>query len=308
MAPAARPTRLPRNVEGALWMLASSVSFVAMTTLIKYLGSDYPAQLQNFYRQLASFLVVAPFILRAPVRTLRTSRMPTLLFRAATGAVGMILMFYSYQRLPMADANALSFTRPLWVTLLAAVVLRETLGPHRIAAVLAGFIGVIIILRPGGHHIAYGWPQAAALISSFLLALSITGMKSLTRDHSAFTVLAWSAILGLLLSLPLALPVWRWPSPGDLMLLFLMGAMGVINQAVFIKGMSVGDAAAMAPLDYIRLVMSVGVGFFMFAEVPDLITMAGALVIVVSTLYITFREVSLGRKRRAAERATADGA
>lgn len=303
--PAARHTRLPRNVEGALWMLASSVTFVAMTTLIKYLGQDYPAQVQNFYRQLASFLVVAPFILRAPVRTLRTNRLRTLLFRAVTGAAGMILMFYSYQRLPMADANALSFTRPLWVTLLAALVLRETLGPHRIGAVLAGFAGVIIILRPGGHHMDYGWPQAAALISSFLLALSITGMKSLTRDLSAFSVLAWSAILGLLISLPLALPVWRWPSPEDLLLLFLMGAMGVINQSVFIKGMSVGDAAAMAPLDYVRLVLSVGAGFFLFAEVPDLATLAGALVIVASTLYITVREVRLGRKKRAEARAAA---
>lgn len=294
--------RLPHNVEGALWMLMSSVSFVAMTTLIKYLGSDYPAQVQNFYRQLASLLVVAPFVLRAPVRTLRTNRIGVLLFRSAAAAVGMILMFYSYQRLPMADANALSFTRPLWVTLLAALVLRETLGVHRIGAVLAGFVGVIIILRPGGDHLAYGWPQAAALISSFMLALSITGMKSLTRDHSPFTVLAWSAILGVLFSLPLALPVWRWPSPGDLVLLFLMGAMGVINQTIFIKGMSVGDAAAMAPLDYIRLVLSVGVGFFLFAELPDMATLAGALVIVVSTLYITFREVNQARQARAAKR------
>jgi drug/metabolite transporter (DMT)-like permease len=295
--------RLPPNVEGALWMLLSSVTFVAMTTLIKYLGEDYPPALQNFYRQFASVLVILPFLMRDPVRTLRTNRPGALLTRAVTGTLGMILMFYSYQRLPMADANALSFTRPLWVTLLAALILRETLGPHRIAAVAVGFAGVLIILRPGGEHMAYGLPQAAALGSSLLLAFSITGMKSLTRDHSAFSVLAWSALLGLLMSVPFAIAVWRWPSPGDLVLLFMMGAMGVINQTVFIRGMSVGDAAAMAPLDYTRLLLSIASGFLLFSEVPDLMTLAGALVIVVSTLYMTVREVRMARRERAEARA-----
>lgn len=282
-------------------MLLSSVTFVSMTTLIKYLGSDYPAPLQNFYRQLAALAFVSPYMLRYP-RTMRTSRIGALLFRAATSAVGMILMFYSYQALPLADANALSFTRPLWVTLLAAVVLRETLGLHRIAAVLVGFVGVIIMLRPGGHHLAYGWPQAAALLSSFFLALAITGMKSLTRELPAFAVMAWSALLGVFISLPAALPVWRWPGSADLALLTLMGALGAVNQIVFIKGMAVGDAAAMAPLDYSRLILSVAVGFLLFSETPDLVTLGGAAVIVASTLYITVREVSLARKARAAAR------
>lgn len=299
------PGRLPHNLEGALWMLASAVTFVAMTTLVKYLGRDYSPQLQNVYRQGASLLGVLPFIIRSP-SLLATRRFGVILFRALCSTVGVTLMFYSYQKLPMADANALSFTRPLWVTLLAALVLREVLGPHRIAAVAAGFIGVLVLLRPGLHGMTMGAPQMAALGSAFLLALSITGMKSLSRDLSPLALLSWSAILGVVLSVPLAVPGWRWPAPTDLALLMLMGVLALFNQMFFIRGMSVGDAAAMAPLDYVRLVLSVAFGFLLFRELPDVAVLAGAAVIVASTLYITLREVRLARQARAAARAAPD--
>ncbi len=292
-----RLTRLPTNTQGAVWMLLSAWLFVAMTTLVKYLGSDYSASLQTAYRQGASLLVLTPFILRAPVRILKSGRPGLLLFRAGCTTLGMILQFYSYHALPMADANALSFTRPLWVVPLAALVLGETVGLHRIAAVLCGFVGVLIMLRPGGAQM-FGLPQAAALGSSLLFALSITGMKSMTRDHSPITLLAWASILGLLFSLPLALFDWRWPSLGDLGLLALMGGLGIANQACFVRAMSLGDAAAMAPLDYTRLLLSVAVGLFLFQEIPGPTTLIGAGVVAASTLYITLHEQRRARRAR----------
>jgi drug/metabolite transporter (DMT)-like permease len=283
-------------------MLAASVVFVAMTSLVKYLGDDYAPQVQNLYRQSAALLAVLPFVIRDPAGVLPVRRMGVILMRAFCGTVGVMLTFYSYQKMPMAEANALSFTRPLWVTLLAALVLKETLGFHRIAGLLIGFGGVLLLLRPGVHsHIGLG--QAAALGATLLLALSITGMKSMTRDFRPISVLAWSSVLGVLISIPASIPVWRWPSPGDFALLALMGVLGSINQFFYIRGMAVGDAAAMAPLDYSRLVLSVGAGFLLFSEVPDLLALAGAGVIVAATLFITFRELHLARQARREARA-----
>jgi drug/metabolite transporter (DMT)-like permease len=238
-------------------------------------------------------------MLRSPGQVLFVPRstMPALFLRSLLATIGMILLLYSYEAMPMAEANALSFTRPLWVVLLAVLFLRETIGPSRIAAVLMGFVGVVVIMRPWGADAAIGWPHVAALFSALCLAGTITGVKSLTKNLSASSILVWSSIMGELLSLPFALADWRWPSPGDLIPLFLIGLLSAANQLLFIKGMAVGEAAVLAPVDYARLVLSVVAGLLVFGEWPDAFTWIGAGVIVVSTLYITIREIQSKRAR-----------
>jgi drug/metabolite transporter (DMT)-like permease len=297
--PAERPSLAP-NVRGALWMLASALGFTVMTTLIKFLGDDYPAALQTFYRQAAGLLVLAPMILRDWRGAFHTTRPGILFFRSAVGTVSMILSFYAFQVLPLAEANALSFTRTLWLVPLAFFVLKEPLGPMRLAAALVGFAGVLVMLQPGAPGHGFGWGQMAALASAFGFAMTITGMKVMTRDHSPFTLLVWSAVLGLVFSVPPALFVWRWPAPQDLILLAAMGVFGTITQGCYIKGMQIGDAAAMAPIDYTRLVFSAAVGFLLFAEIPTWATIAGAALVVASTLFITLREQQLAKRARAA--------
>ena len=297
-----RPIALTPNLRGALWMLASAVGFTVMTTLIKYLGPGYPAALQTFYRQLAGVIVLLPLVARDWRGTFRTTRPGILIFRSSAGVLAMILAFYAYQALPLADANALSFTRTLWLVPLAAIVLREPLGPLRIGAALAGFVGVLVMLQPGagGSGGWLGWPQAAALASALLFALTITGMKVMTRDHSPFTLLVYAAVLGLVFSLPPALFVWRWPSLPDLGLLAAMGVIGTVTQGCYIKGMQAGEAAVMAPIDYTRLVFAVIAGFVLFHEVPRAATLIGAAIVVASTLFITLREHQLSRRAIAA--------
>lgn len=277
-------------------MLASALGFTGMAVLIKFLGADYPAALQTFYRQAAGLVVLAPMIIRNP-GVFKTTRPGILIFRASAGTIGVILSFYAFQKMPLADANALSFTRTLWLVPLAAFVVKEHVGLPRIIAALVGFGGVLIMVRPGvGGQFALGWPAMAMLASSALFALTVTGMKVLTRDHGPSTLLVWSAALGLVFALPPALFVWAWPSLGDLGLLALMGVLGTITQGCYIKGMSIGDAAAMAPIDYIRLVFTASAGFLFFHEVPTIWTIAGASVVVASTLYITWREQRLARQ------------
>jgi drug/metabolite transporter (DMT)-like permease len=294
--------RLPGNSRGALWMLASAITFTVMTMLIKYLGDAYPAALQTFYRQLAGLIVLLPLILHNPRAAFRTTRPGLLLFRSFAGTIGMILAFYAYQKLPLADANALSFTRTLWLVPLAAFVLKEKIGPRRMSATVIGFLGALLMLQPStqGH---LGWqPTAAALSSALLFAFTVTGMKVMTRDHTTMTLMAWSAALGFVLAIPPALFVWRWPDSADLALLGAMGVLGTITQACYIKGMSAGDAAVMAPLDYTRLLFAVMLGYALFGDIPNTMTMIGASVVMASTIYITLREAQLGKPKPPPER------
>lgn len=289
-------TRLSANVRGALWMLGSAVTFTLMTSLIKYLGDDYSPALQTFYRQAAGLSVLLPLIVRDPVAAFRTSRPGILLFRSLAGTIGMVLAFWAYQEMPLAEANALSFTRTLWIVPLAIFVLRERIGPWRLGATLVGFLGVLVMLQPSIAN-AVGWPAAAALTSALLFATTITGMKMMTRDHSVTVLMVWSAVLGFVLAIPLAVAEWRWPEPVDLALLAAMGVLGLVTQVCYIKGMALGDAAAMAPIDYTRLVFAILFGLVLFHEVPNLVTMLGALIVIGSTLVITLRELHFRQKQ-----------
>ena len=306
-AGAAKPGLSP-NLRGALWMLLSAVTFSAMTTLIKFLGNDYPAALQTFYRQAAGMVVLLPVILRHRGAAFATSRPSILIFRSFAGTVGMILSFYAFQKMPLADANALSFTRTLWLVPLAAFVVREQVGALRIGAAVVGFVGVLVMIRPGaGGHFAVGLPALAMLASAFLFAFTVTGMKVLTRDHSPMVILVWSAVLGLILSIPGAILTWRVPNPRDLGLLCLMGVIATANQACYIKGMQAGDAAAMAPIDYTRLIFTAAAGYFLFHEVPSRWTLLGAGIVVAATLFITLREQQLARSAKLTAVAEVDG-
>jgi len=287
--------RLSANVRGALWMLASAVSFTLMTSLIKFLGEDYSPAVQTFYRQAAGLIVLAPVILRDPAGSFRTTRPGILLFRSLAGTLGMILAFWAYQEMPLAEANALSFTRTLWIVPLAIFVLGERIGPWRIGATLIGFAGVLLMLQPSIAN-AVGLPAAAALASAALFAMTVTGMKMMTRDHSVRVLMVWSAVLGFVLAAPLAVIEWRWPQPLDLALLAAMGVLGLVNQTCYIKGMALGDAAAMAPIDYTRLVFAILFGLLFFGEVPNWITMLGASIVIGSTLLITLRELHFKQK------------
>lgn len=289
-----RPPLAPRlspNVVGALWIFASSITFTLMTTLVKLLGHDYSAEIQTLFRQAAAFAIVLPVILHRRSAAFATRRPVILIFRAAGAVAALNLAFYGFQKMPLAEANALSYTRALWLVPLAALIVREKVGPLRIAAVTIGFIGVLVMVSAGWTtNAAITRPAAAMLLSSLLSALSVTGTKIATKDHSATVLLVWSATLGLVFAAPAALLRWQWPAPWDLTLLCLMGAMGVASQACYIKGIQAGDTAAMAPMEYIRLIFAAAMGYWLFGETPTALIFIGASIIIVATLSIAWRE------------------
>ena len=182
----------------------------------------------------------------------------------------MILSFYAYQKMPLADANALSFTRTLWLVPLAAFVLKENVGPRRIAATVVGFLGALLMLQPAAQG-DMGSARARRARSALLFALTVTGMKFMTRDHTTMTLMAWSAVLGFVLAIPPALFVWRWPALVDLAAARRDGRARHDHAGLLHQGNGGRRCAVMAPIDYTRLVFAIILGYLLFGEfrTPD---------------------------------------
>ena len=284
----------PRNVVGGLWVLASAGCFVVSMSLVKFLGNDLPAPMQAFVRQAFGLVILLPWILHNPLGAFRTTRPGLFLSRGLATSASMVISYYSYQELPLAEANALSFTRTLWVVPLAMVMLGEWVPRARLLATVVGFGGVLLILNPGAHQAIPFRPAAAGLVSAMLLAFSLTGIKVLARTHGQLPLMAWAAVLGTLFTLPTAVLSWRMPDAHDCVLLGVMSLAGISSQYCYTRGLAVAEATVIAPIDYSRIAFSVAIGFVVFREVPPLATWAGVAVIVGTTLFITWHA---GRSR-----------
>lgn len=279
---------LSGNLRGALWLLVSAGFFTVMTLLIKFLRG-YPPQMQALYSQVAGLFLMVPLVVRSGGRVLALNGVWLQIGRSLSAALGVTLSYYAVQKLPLADANAISFTRGLWIGPLAAIVLRDRISPGTWLALALGFGGVLLIARPADiSHM--GWAHLAAIASAFLLALSVTGIKLLTRNNSVTTIMVWSSIFGVLLLLPFAAGSWRWPDLGDFALLALLGGISVATTASYIHGMALGEAAKLASVDYVRLPLAILAGFLAFGEVPGLWTILGAGVIVATAIWAAVSE------------------
>ncbi|HEX6979777.1 MAG TPA: DMT family transporter [Alphaproteobacteria bacterium] len=289
----ARLRALPSNVRGALWMLLAALSFSTMDACIKLLGQHMHALEIAFFRCVFGGLAVVPFVLRAGVGILRTGRWGGHLARGLTGYTAMALGFYAVTHLPLADATALSFTRPLFTIVLAVIFLHEIVRWRRWTATIVGFAGVVIMVRPGVATIDVA-TVAAATSALFVAAVGVQ-VKRLATTERPETIIFYFTLISSLLSLGPALYVWRTPTPLELGGLMLIGGLGSLGQYFTIRSYRLAEATAVDPVDYARLVFATFYGFVLFGNLPDRWTIAGALVIVASTLYITRREAKLRR-------------
>ncbi len=270
---------LPPDGQAVVWMLMTSVTFTGMLVLVKFLGATYSAPVQTFFRQLAGAIVLIPFIWRFGLTASFATAAPVALFvRSALAVAGLILAFYSFQKLPLAQANTLAFTRPFWVTLLAAVFLGERPSLVRIAAMFVGFGGVLLIARPDADGVEL-LPALAGLASTMMFAAVMILLKRLTGAHDTLSLLSWSAALGLVFSVGPAALDWTTPTGSDWLLLFGMGGLAVFNQFCFVRAVRIGSPTAIATLDNVRLPMAVLAGYLFFAEVPDPLAYVGMAVV-----------------------------
>ncbi|HLW26338.1 MAG TPA: DMT family transporter [Kiloniellales bacterium] len=278
-------------IAAALYMTAAAFGFSLMNVGIREAAQELSPLQVAFLRNFFAAITLMPWLAAGGFSALRTTRLKTYFWRSAVGLIAMMLWFTSLAYLPLADAVALNFTVPLFATVGAALFLSEIVGIRRWGATLVGFIGVLIILRPGFVELSLVMllPIAAALFQ----AMGALLVKSLSRTEGAGTVVAYMNLLLTPMSLVPALFVWQWPSWWVLGICAFVGFTGAIAHVAFTRAYALADASAVMPFDYMRLPFSAALAFLLYMEIPDFWTWVGAGVIAASAIYIGHREAKL---------------
>lgn len=285
---------LPPNAQGALWMIASGAVFSLLNATVKHLGQNLDPFVIAFFRCVFGLLIILPFALRAGPSALATGRPLTHLARGLVGVVGVFCGMYAIVHLPLADAISISFAKPLFAVLLAAAFLAERVGADRWIATAVGFLGVLIVVRPGSAE--FQLAHVVALIGAFAVADGIVLVKKLQGSERTATIMVYFGAVTSILSLGPALWVWATPSWIELGLLAAMAGAATLGQYCGLRAFQAADASAVVPYDYLRLVFAILLGLALFGEIPDRWTLIGSAVLIASTLYIAYREIALGRK------------
>jgi drug/metabolite transporter (DMT)-like permease len=296
----ARLARISAPVEGALFMTAAALGFSVMNVAIRAVADGgIPPEEIAFFRNFFALAFMLPWLMRHGRAALATEHLRLHLGRAILGLAAMLAWFYSIALLPLADAVALNFTVPLFATVGAALILGETVRRRRWTATAVGFVGVLVILRPGFAEVS-----AATLLPIFaalLMAGSILVVKTLARTDKPAAIVFYMNLLLTPLSLGPALIDWHWPSAMQFALLILVGGVAVLSHLALTRAYQRADASAIVPFDYARLPFVAAIAFVLFGEVPDLWTWVGAAIIAGAAIYIARREAQLARLHASAQ-------
>lgn len=278
---------LPPNARGSAFMVLSSLTFAVMATFIKLLGRDLPVVEILFFRQMFVLVLVSPAIVRGFPGVIKSNRWPVHLTRSLLAFVAMTAGFTAIVHLPLAEATAISFARTLFTTVLAIVFLHEVVGWRRWTATLTGFVGVVVVARPSPEH--FNEYALLALLAAFFVAALQIALRSLARTERPLTIMTYQNVtLSILLAGP-TVYFWVTPTLEQFGLLALIGGIMSIVQWSMIKAYGVGDASAIAPMEYGRLLFAAVAGFLVFSEIPTAYTWTGAALIIGSTLYTLHR-------------------
>jgi drug/metabolite transporter (DMT)-like permease len=281
--------RADRPFRGIALILTSTVFLGVSDVTAKYLSATLPSLEIAWVRFLVFALIMVPAMIPgSPLFALRTGRVGLHLLRGAALLGSSVLFISGLRYLPIAEASATGFVSPLFVTALSIFFLGEKVGLRRWIATAVGLVGVLIILRPGtgAFHPAAFFPIVSAL--AWALTLIMTRMMS-GREH-AVTTMTYSAITGVLLLSVMVPFVWVRPTGHDILFGLLIGLASTLGQWIVVIAFRYADASVLAPFQYTQLLWVSILGFLIFGEVPDLFTVAGAIVIVASGLYTAHRE------------------
>ena len=281
-------------LRAALLMTLSAVLFGAMAITIRYASAQlHPFQIA-FFRSLFGALFTLPFVYRGGMNLLRTPLLGFYVVRCAVGIASMCAGFWAMVHLPLAQAVSLYYATPLFVTIGAVLVLGEVVRVRRWTAVMIGFVGVMIIVRPGTSGFTF-----ASLIAIGAAALSggvTISIKYLARTEPADRIVLLTQLLWVPLSLPLALPVWQWPHADIWPWPILAGLLGTTAHMCWTRALQRADASLIAPISFIQLPVVSVLAYLCFGEKLDAGTALGSAVIFASNVYIAQREARLARR------------
>lgn len=289
------PSRaLPAAVRGGLWMMAAALAFTIMTTMIRRVAVDiHPFEIA-FVRAAVNLLLMLPYAMRVRRTLFRAQGQGIYALRGAIGLVFLMSYFSGAAMIPLANSQSLIFTSPLFASVLAVLLLGEVVHIRRIAALLTGFAGALIILRPG--LMEFGIGAALVLIGAMANAASNVIVKHKTRTDAPDTVVFYLALYVTPLILVPALFVWTWPNLEQLLWMVAIGVSATLNQMFLSRAFAAADVTVVLPFDFSRLLFAIVIGYLVFAELPDMWVWVGAVVIFGASVYLAHREALAARR------------
>jgi len=289
-------SQLSGNVRGSVWALLSAGVSIIQITLVKMAGETLHITEIILFRQIFILAVVVPVLAHNFPDGLKTQYPGLHLVRIGGALVAMLLGFGAVIYLPLADATTIGFSKSFFVTIFAIMFLGEKVGYRRWMAVSIGFVGVMIVMQPGGSGASYGLYGLMALGGAAGAAMVMVIIRKISQKDKTITILAYQSIgVGVVMIVP-ALWYWKTPTLYELGLLVGLGCVGVIAQTFNILAYRAGEASAIASLDYTRLVYALIIGLLLFGDWPDNTVFFGATIIICAALYTIHREARVGQK------------
>jgi drug/metabolite transporter (DMT)-like permease len=281
--------------RACLLMTVGTVMFAAMHTAIRYTTQRVPPVEAAFFRNLFGLVVILPLLVRHGLGLFHTERLGLHVLRALLNVFSMLAFFCGLALTPLARATALSFTAPLFTALLSALFLGEVFRWRRWTAIICGFLGALVILRPGFQVLDTG--ALLVIGSSVLWSMALVDIKVLGRTESSLTITAYVTVLMIPMTLLPALFVWETPPLEMWVWLLFIGVIGTLGQIIVTDAVKLADMTVLMPFDFLKLVWATLFGIVIFAEVPDVYTWIGAAIVFSSSLYIVWREAKLRRAK-----------
>lgn len=287
---------MPRtpHARAALLMLGSTAFFALMTIAIRLASESLHTFQVAFFRNAFGLLAALPLLLRHGPGLLVTTQWPRYLFRCAIGICSMFAGFWAIGHLPLAQAVALSYSTPIFVTIAAVLFLHEQVRARRWIEVGLGFVGVLIIVRPGSASFSAG--TLVALVAAVLSGVVSIQIKQLSQVDPADRIVFLTTLIWVPMSLLPALTVWEWPQGITWLWVIAAGAMGTAGHMLWTRALKLGDVSALTPISFTQLPIVALAGWLLFQEPVDRWTAVGALVIFSANAYIAHREAQLARR------------
>jgi len=289
-----------QKVRGILFMLASAVTFSAMSGIVRHLAGygDVHAFEIAFFRNFFGFLMFVPVLMRVGIGPMKTNKLGLLGIRSICNGISMCLFFLGLAYMPLVEVTALNFTIPLFVTVGAVLFLREKLGIARTLGLIVGFAGALIIVQPGAAVISFG--AILVLLSAAIWAVAVIDIKVLSRTESSLTITIYGVLFNAAITFVFAVFVWTWPTWEQLGWLVGVGIFGTLGHLWFAQALKLADASLISAFDFTKILWASLIGYVFFAEVPEVTTWIGAVIIFAAAFYITWRERAAEQVRKSA--------
>ena len=282
------------NNKLAIFLIITSVFFgTVMLSFLKIAQEDVNVYVAGFFRFFLGLVIILPYIVKNKDAVLKTTHLKQHFLRAILGLPAMLIYFSALVLLPIEKLTAISFVVPVSGTILAVFFLGEKIYIYRTLALILGFSGMLVIIRPGFVDISIG--VYMVLFSALLWSINIIITKKISKDDSAITILAYQSIFMSLLSFFIVLFFWEMPSLKTFIYLILAAMCGTVLHLTLNHAFKLVDVSMTQPYSFLNLVFASIIGYFVFDEMPDLYTWIGALIIFTGVLIISYREMKLDK-------------